>query len=369
MAGSDSEGPAITKPAGTMDFAALAYATGSPPPVSGIIRQSADDFFVAEELDFDLDGSGEHVFLHLRKRETNTDWLARQIARLAGVRQMDVGYAGLKDRMAVTEQWFSVYLPGREEPDWSVLARDYPVEVLAVTRHSRKLKRGALSGNRFRITVRDLAGDTEALQAAVSRIGREGVPNYFGEQRFGRGGNNLVQAARWFAGELQRLDRHRRGLYLSAARSFLFNQVLSRRVADGTWQQALDGEVMMLDGSNSFFPVPAVDETIQRRLAEWDIHPTGPLWGRGLNPSRGLCAQLEMEVLAPYPAWRDGLEHAGLRMERRSLRLRVEDLRAEFLDGAVTLDFFLSAGSYATVVLRELVRYQGGQGLADEGEG
>ena len=332
-----------------------AYAAG-PPPVAGLLRHRPEDFVVDEVLGFEPDGEGEHVLVRLQKRGANTDWAARQLARLAGVRPAAVGYAGLKDRHAVTSQWFSVQLAGRGEPDWSALAGE-GLEVLAAARHRRKLRRGALAGNRFELVLRQLSGETGELEGRLQTVVERGVPNYFGAQRFGRGGGNLERAEALFAGRLHERNRTRRGLYLSAARSFLFNQVLSRRVAEGSWDRALTGEVLVLAGSRSFFLAETPDAETERRLAEGDIDPSGPLWGRGELPSRGAARELEEAVVEPFPLFREGLEAAGMDQERRPLRLRPEGLEGGLEDGgrSLRLRFTLPAGAYATTVLRELV--------------
>jgi len=330
--------------------------TGPLPVLRGLLRCTPEDFQVDEELPFAPDGSGEHLLLRVRKRSTNTDWLARRIARVAGVRPMDVGYAGLKDRHAMTSQWFSVWLGQKPDPDLAAL-EDEQVQVLEAQRHGRKLRRGALQQNRFRIRLRQLAGDRAATEAVLQRIATAGVPNYFGEQRFGRGGANLERAAAMFAGTRIR-DRQQRSMLLSSARSFLFNLVLARRVSDGSWAAGLDGDVIMLDGRRSVFPAPQLDAELRQRLAQQEIHPTGPLWGRGTTLATDRCAEIEQTVLAPFALWRNGLEHVGLDQERRALRCRVRDLAWQFYDDALQVDFALGPGSYATMVLREFVEYE-----------
>lgn len=337
---------------------AWAHAFG-PPPAAGVLRRCPEDFVVDEVLGFHPDGEGEHVLLWVRKRGANTDWVARQLARLAGVRPADVSYAGLKDRDAVTSQWFSLRLAGAAEPDWSALAVD-GVEVLEAVRHRRKLRRGALEGNRFQITVRDLQGERGTVAARLQAMAARGVPNYFGPQRFGRGGGNLEQAEALFAGRLRERNRSRRGIYLSAARSFLFNQVLSQRVEAGNWDAVLDGEALILAGSRSFFVAETADAETARRVADNDIHPSGPLWGRGEPPVQGAVRLLEEEALAPYPLFREGLEAAGMKQERRALRLPVSGLEWGFEDDdALRLRFFLPAGAFATSVVREVVAEAG----------
>lgn len=331
----------------------LAHVAG-PPPVSARLKAAPEDFEVEESLGFEPDGAGAHAMLRVRKREANTEWVARQLARHAGVGASRVGFAGLKDRWAVTEQWFSVDLSGRDEPDWGML--DAPgVEVVRAERHGRKLKRGALAGNRFRLRLRDAEGPLEDLEARLERVAREGVPNYFGPQRFGRGGANLAAAEAMFAGRRVR-DRHKRGMYLSAARALLFNTVLSGRVEGGGWREILEGEALSLRGSRSYFVADADDPALPARLASGDVSPSGPLWGRGELPSRGRAAELERAILEPFGAWCAGLEAAGLRQERRALRLLPEGMRWHWEGDALLLEFELPAGTYATSVVRELCR-------------
>lgn len=339
------------------DFAVapLPYVHGHPIG-QGRLRAIPEDFQVREELDFTLDGSGEHVWLWVRKRGANTDWVARQLARQAGVALNAVSYAGLKDRHAVTEQWFSVHLPGKADPDWNADPHaDFAV--LKVVRHSRKLRRGALSGNAFRITLRDLDGDPAELAARIERIVALGVPNYFGEQRFGHDAHNLERAEALLSGREKVRDRHQRGLYLSAARSALFNAVLAQRVTAGSWNTALPGDVLMLAGSHSSFMADPVDDAIRQRVTEGDLHPTGPLWGAGELRSAGAVRELEETVAAALPVFRDGLATAGLEQERRALRLLISDITLEFpAPHTAVLGFRLPAGAYATTVLREWIR-------------
>ena len=334
---------------------AFARAHGEP-PARGVLRSCPEDFAVDELPLVEPGGEGEHVLLHIRKRDTNTDWLARQLARFAGVRPVDVGYAGLKDRRAVTTQWFSVRLAGRPEPDWNALALA-GVAVLEHGRHHRKLQRGALRGNRFTLTVRSLAGERDAIDARLRAIAECGVPNYFGEQRFGRGGANLDEAAAMLVEGRRVRDRHRRGLYLSAARAWLFNQVLAARVTAGTWDRAVAGDVMMLDGRRSHFRLDEADPSIAARLAQFDIHPSGPLWGAGERPVGVEALAIEDAALAGWEPWCQGLAKAGLKHERRALRLRVADLTWTYPEpDTLRLSFALTAGAYATAVLREIVR-------------
>jgi len=323
-----------------------------PPLLSADIRSIAADFQVSERLDFVPAGAGEHDFLWLRKTAANTDWVARQLARHAGVRPVDVGYAGLKDRHAICCQWFSVLRRGGGA-DWTAFNCE-GVEILEVCRHDRKLRRGAHAANAFRIALRPAAPDEDraAIVARLRTIAAQGVPNYFGPQRFGRGGANLGLAGRLFAGA--RLKRDQRSMAISAARSLLFNYILSARVSHGSWNRILPGELANLDGSGSVFRVTTVDATLEHRAAAMDIHPTGTLWGERREGAGGDVVALEDDATAACETFRSGLEQLAVKASTRPLRLRVSELNWQFDDGALWLDFTLPRGGFATAVLREI---------------
>jgi tRNA pseudouridine13 synthase len=319
----------------------------------GQLRARDEDFVVEEELGFAPTGAGEHLFMKLRATGCNTDWVAGQLARWGGRPRSDVGYAGLKDRHAVTEQWFSVRFPGGRHPDPAQLWIP-GVELLEHALHNRKLRRGALRGNHFRLRVTALEADAGLLETRLTSIARRGVPNAFGPQRFGRDQGNLQLAAAWFAGGAEP-RRPARGYALSAARSLIFNAVLAERIAGGNWESAAPGDAVGLDGRGSWFIAEAGDAALAARLATLDVHPTGPLWGRGEPPGDGPGAALERAVAARFATFAEGLAAAGLEQERRALRVRVRDLRWCLSDGVLELSFGLPAGAYATAVLREVV--------------
>lgn len=331
-----------------------AYASGMP-MAHGVLRSTVDDFVVDEDLGQVPDGRGDHILLHVRKRDNNTEWLARELATFAGIKPAEVGFAGLKDRHAVTTQWFSLHLPGTE-PDWSRFDCA-GVVILDVQRHRRKLRRGELRGNRFHLVVRQLDGDVAGLAARLQRVQAQGVPNYFGEQRFGIDGGNLAVAAAMFAGQRRETDRHKRGLYLSTARSLLFNTVLSARVTAGTWQTPLAGEVVQVGETQSLITCDAPSAAIIERIARGELRLTGPLWGRGQSLSTGAVRELERAALAEHAVWCRGLEQAGLQQERRVLCLRPQGLEwtLDEKQRTLSLAFHLPAGAYATTVLREVV--------------
>lgn len=324
--------------------------------ISARFKQVPEDFVVDEHIPFALSGEGEHAWLRIRKRDNNTDWVAGRLAEYAGVNRQAVGYAGLKDRFAVTTQWFSVHLPGREDVDWQAFSQA-GIEILAVTRHRKKLQRGALQHNSFTIRLRDIeAGDDgfEQLQQRCDQIRQQGVPNYFGEQRFGRGMKNLADAEAMFLSRRRRLSRHKRSLLLSAARSWIFNAILSARISAGTWNRRIDGDVLMLDGRSACFRDDGADD-LDRRLENGELHPTAVLWGDGETMAAAECLRIESEVVDTYPVLKQGLVDARVAQQRRPMRVQVRDIECR-RDGAdLVLRFSLQAGSYATMVLRELV--------------
>lgn len=321
-------------------------------PVSGRIRCSPEDFIVEELPSFEACGEGEHLLLTVRKRGMNTAFCAERIARWAGIDVRDVSYAGMKDRHAVTTQRFSVRLPKKTAPDVTAL-NDENCQVLEALWHNRKLARGALAGNRFCLVLRELQGGREALESGLQILSRQGVPNYFGEQRFGAEQANVGKALGMFEG--RRVDRAKRSIYLSAARSHLFNLVLAMRVEQGSWNAALDGEVWMLEGTKSIFGPEPLNEDIAARCAAMDIHPTGPMWGGGELRSQGAVFALESRLPEWQPELCKGLENADLRQERRALRLLPKGLDWEFIDdSSLQLRFELPPGAYATSVLAEL---------------
>lgn len=323
---------------------------------SGRIRTRPEDFRVVEDLGYGPSGDGEHLWLDIEKRESNTLDVARWLADRAGVHLRAVGFAGLKDRNAVTRQPFTIQLPGREDPD-AIAWSDDRIRVLSVGRHARKIQRGRLAGNRFELVVRDVQGERDAIEDRLGRIASGGVPNGFGEQRFG--GNNIARAYRLFRGELRRKpSKSKRGFYLSAARSLIFNRLLQVRIEDGSWNRARPGDLMMLDGTRSVFSAERVDEALERRVDEQDVHPTGPMAGQDGSGPGDEVAALERAVLEEHAELVTGLQRFGLKGERRSLRMRVLDLQWGWQDSATLgLRFELRSGCYATAVLREVLEY------------
>lgn len=321
---------------------------------SAVLKATAEDFQVDEVLDIPLSGDGEHLWLWVEKRGLNTEEAARRLARAAGVQLRTVSYAGLKDRQALTRQWFSIQLPGKADPDLSP-AENETLKILKTTRHKRKLQRGAHAANGFTLRLTQLNADKDALQARLEAIRQAGIPNYFGAQRFGYQGGNLGEARDYAARQALPEQRAVRSRLLSTARSYLFNQVLAARVADGTWQSAQVGDLLAFTDSRSFFPA-GIEECSDPRLAILDLHPTGPQWGQGPSPASEATAALENDVAHREAALRDWLVRAGMEHERRILRLPIGRLTWHYPEPDILqLEFVLPPGCFATVLVRELV--------------
>jgi tRNA pseudouridine13 synthase len=300
---------------------------------SATLKRLNEDFIVTE-LPLQLpSGEGEHLWLDVEKNGANTAFVAQQLAEAAGVQERDVGFAGLKDRHAITRQWFSIYQPKGETPDLTQLQHP-EFKVLGQSRHVKKLRRGDLQGNRFRIVLRDVTGDQAAIEANLQAVASQGAPNYFGAQRFGHDGGNVEQGRAMLAREIRVRNPKKKSIYLSAVRSFVFNEVLALRIQQGLWGKTLPGDV--------------VDEAGR---------PTGPLWGRGRVTSTDEAQALENGVAERHATLCDGMEHAGLDQERRALVARPADLSWAWPQAdQLVLAFALPAGTYATSVLNEILR-------------
>ncbi len=321
---------------------------------SAAFKVQPEDFRVEEVLPFEPCGEGEHLFLWIEKTGQNTQWIARSLARIAGIPTSSVGYAGLKDRQGVTRQWFSLQLPGKgraDDLDWASCGEG--ISVLKIEWHNRKLRQGALSGNHFVIRLRDVQGELADIDNRLRSMSDGGVPNYFGMQRFGFDGGNLDKALAFFDRKL-RLKRDQKSIVLSAARSWLFNQLLSQRVREQTWSRLLEGDVLTFRDSHSLILPERRDETVTERFASGELHNTGPLWGRGSLLSEGEVNAWEVSLAERWPELCQGLEKAGMNQERRALRVTPEKMEWRWEEGDLLLSFFLPKGTYATAVLNEL---------------
>ena len=329
----------------------LAYLQKTPPKQTALLKAECADFVVKEQLGYDMSGDGEFVAVKVRKTDCNTLFVGEQLAKFAGISARNMSYAGLKDRKAVTEQWFSLQMPGQPTPDFSQFSLE-GVEILDVTRHQRKIRIGSLQGNHFEILLRNVE-ETDELKVRLDFLAKNGFPNYFTEQRFGRDGNNLTQALRWANGEIKVKDRNKRSFYLSAARSEMFNLIVSKRMELNLAQQILVGDVLQLNGSHSWFVVDESEDLaqLQQRLAQQDVLLTAPLIGE----EEKSAVDFENEIFAQHQALFALMRQERMKAARRPILMHPQYFQWQFEPNGLRLQFALPAGSYATALIRELV--------------
>ncbi|AGP49621.1 tRNA pseudouridine synthase D [Psychrobacter sp. G] len=379
------------------DITAATDTANLPQPIQPLLKHATykahtTDFIVNELLPLEFTGEGEHLWLHIQKSGMNTAYLAKLLSEWADIPLRDVGFSGLKDRHALTTQWFSLRIPKKQLPDSEFAPVDIganeSITILEQQWHNKKLNRGTHRANQFIITLRDiefvgfdtpspeqLLSAKQAVEQHLVIISQSGVPNYFGPQRFGRSGNNIREALSLFArpvpearppsnkGKRKRVPREQNTMELSAARSLIFNEILAARVRDGSWNNGLAGEVFNLDGSGSIFASDEIDDTLRARLESGDIHPTAVLWGTGNEKVSGKAAAMETDIIAHSALLTQlatGLEQRDIKAQRRALRLPIEALSWEWQDTEggqiLILNFTLTTGSFATSVLASLVQ-------------
>ncbi|MGQ0287416.1 tRNA pseudouridine(13) synthase TruD [Pasteurellaceae bacterium 22721_9_1] len=328
----------------------LAYLQTAPKQTA-LLKAEFADFIVKEDLGYEMSGDGEFVAVKVRKTNANTLFVGEKLAQFCGISARNMGYAGLKDRHAITEQWFCLQMPGKPTPDFSQFQLE-GVEILAVTRHHRKIRTGSLAGNYFEILLRDVE-ETDELKVRLKNLQFLGFPNYFTEQRFGRDGHNLTQAMRWAKGEIQVKDRKKRSFYLSAARSEIFNLVVSNRIEMGLATQVMPQDILQLNGNHSWFVADQHEDlpTLQQRLTEQDILLTAPLIGEK-NPT---ACELENNIVAQHSELQNLMQKERMNSARRPLLMQAQHLSWQFVPEGLRLNFYLPAGSYATALIRELV--------------
>ncbi|NMP27855.1 tRNA pseudouridine(13) synthase TruD [Rahnella sp. SAP-1] len=343
-----------------MDMNTLTWLYGKP-LCNGKLKANPEDFIVEEDLGFEPDGEGEHLLVRIRKNGCNTQFVAEQLARFAGIPARFVSYAGLKDRHAVTEQWFCLHLPGKENPDLSRFELE-GCEVVRFARHLKKMRIGTLKGNAFTLVLRQLS-DLADIEQRLQKIVSQGVPNYFGVQRFGRGGNNLVQATRWAKNEIHVKERPKRSFYLSASRSALFNIIASQRLAQGLMNEAMLGDALQLSGRGSWFVAKAEElESVQSRVASGELLITAPLPGDGPLGSQLDAEAFEQSCIAEQTALLSLLKRERVEPARRAIMLHPQNLSWKAWDEAtLELKFWLPAGSFATSLVREIMGQDAGE--------
>lgn len=348
----------------------LSYVQGKP-ATSAVLKQQFTDFRVDEQLGFEPSGAGDHLFVHLRKTDLGTTEVARLLADSTGISQRDVGYSGMKDRRGECSQWFSLKLAqdAATETKLQRLESDQ-LQLLDLQRNNRKLRIGSHRGNQFTLLLRDCVGEPAEFERRLRGLATHGMPNYFGPQRFGRQMSNLQQVTELFqldgqdngqTGRRAGGGQRKRGMLYSAARSYLFNQVLSRRIEEDSWDSYIIGDVLNLDGTDRFFAVPPGewDEVLEQRLRDMDIHLTGLMPGLPKAQDKyatvGQAADIEDAVCQNYPLLLAGLKEHGVQAGRRSLRCAIRDMQWSWPnEGQLQVQFTLPRGAYATSLLREL---------------
>ncbi|EOV9590913.1 tRNA pseudouridine(13) synthase TruD [Cronobacter sakazakii] len=335
------------------DFNTLRWLHGQPQG-QGRLKASPSDFQVVEDLGFAPDGDGEHLLVRIRKTGCNTRAVADALAKFLGIAAREVSFAGQKDKYAVTEQWLCARLPGKEMPAMRAFTLE-GCEVLEFARHRRKLRLGALKGNRFSLVLRDITHRDE-IEQRLSLISEKGVPNYFGPQRFGRGGSNIYQAKRWAQTGQPPRERNKRGFALSAARSLMFNTLVSERLQRFGVNQVMDGDALQLAGRGSWFVATPEELTdLQARVDNGELLITAALPGCGDWGTQHAALTFEQTTLADETELLTLLTREKVEAARRAMLLFPRELRWHWQDNAtLEVSFWLPAGSFATSVIREL---------------
>lgn len=340
------------------DFDNLTYLHGEPQG-KGLLKANPEDFVVVEDLGFEPDGEGEHILVRILKNGCNTRFVADALAKFLNIHAREVSFAGQKDKHAVTEQWLCARVPGNGMPDLSKFELE-GCKVLEYVRHKRKLRLGALKGNAFTLVLREVT-EREDVEKRLKAINERGVPNYFGSQRFGIGGSNLLGALRWAQSGAPVRDRNKRSFWLSAARSALFNQIVSERLKKPDANQVVVGDALQLAGRGSWF-VATADEMadVQSRVDAKTLMITAALPGSGDWGTQGEALAAEQSAVADAPELQSLLVREKVEAARRAMLLYPQQLSWNWWDDVtVGLRFWLPAGSFATSVVRELINTSG----------
>lgn len=345
----------------------LPFISGDLPGVGGSLRASTDHFIVEEIPLYDPSGEGQHLYVNITKEGLNTRDVEMGLARVFGIANRDVGIAGMKDKHARTTQTFSVSVgyvdeafvqaaPGR-------IAEKLPVTVNWAKLHKNKLKRGHLLGNRFTVTITDLAvPPEEALaraQAIIEVLEKRGLPNFYGPQRLGRDGMNVQRGMEILRTKQHVSDRWLRNLLLASVQSYLCNRYLARRILDGSYDTLLLGDIAKKVDTGGLFEVADVDAENPRYLAQ-EISFTAPMFGPDMWGASGPSGALEEAVLAEHSFTIEQMAKARLSGTRRMGRLRLTDLAVETSEDGLVVGFSLPKGAFATTLLRELMKNEDG---------
>jgi len=354
----------------TLDFNSL-FPTINKISTTGIIRTNPQDFKVTELNDIELSGAGEHLWLYIEKTDSNTDWVAKQLSNVCQTPRGQVGFAGLKDRHAVTQQWFSIQLPKISGIKKIQSALPDAITIIEHGKHSKKIKVGQLNYNQFEIIIREIncnhksndKSDSEnnkkqQIEKNIQNIKDNGVPNYFGPQRFGHDMGNIQKAQDWFSGSYKVKTKNLKSILISTARSHIFNTIVAQRIKEKTWDTTITGDILQLNKSHSWFTASDASTTeIVERLKVFDIHLTAAMWGEDPVQSSESCAIMEKKIADTFPIYQLGFEKFRLKQDRRAMRICPIDLKHEWIDDNLKLTFKLLPGAYATGVIREILDF------------
>ncbi len=340
----------------TLEFNTL-FPTRNTITGTGNIRITPEDFQVTELNEIELSGEGEHLWLYIQKTSNNSIWVSKALANVCQVPQKQVAFAGQKDRHAVTKQWFSVQLPKISGPDKIQSALCEGIEIIKSDKHSRKIKTGQLDANAFEIIIRNIKGDKSQIEQNITSIIQDGVPNYFGSQRFGHDMGNIGKCQDWFAGNYKVKSRNLKSLLISTARSHIFNLIVAKRLKLGVWDKCIEGDILQLNKSHSWFPSENASENeIKKRLKDFDIHITAAMWGEDKVQCSKDCADLENSIAKDFPIYQQGFEKFRLKQDRRAMRICPLDFEHSWQDAnTLQLNFKLLPGAYATGIMREVL--------------
>lgn len=332
----------------------LAYFYGKP-TATAKLKAKPEHFIVKENLGYEFTGTGEHLMVKIRKTGENTMFVANELARYCGVKSKDIGWAGLKDRHAITEQWLSIHLAKSDMPDFADFEAQYPtIQILETAKHNKKLRAGDLQGNRFEITLSEVS-DVESVKQRLARIVESGVPNYYGAQRFGRDGNNIAEAKRWGRDNVRTRNQNKRSMYLSSARSWIFNQIVSSRIDQDCFSTVLLGDILEVKDKMTTPVNEAEYEQSQQNVLDGIASITASLAGDNALPTLLDALALEQVIIDSEPDLMALIRGNRMRHDRRNILLLPTDLQYTTNDSEVTLSFSLTSGCFATSITRELI--------------
>ena len=314
---------------------------------TAVFKRHPEDFVVKEILSFEPEGEGEHLFVLVRRESMTTAEVVRRIAKVAKVQQRNVSFSGTKDKHAVVEQWFSIWLPGKEF-DAQELEKAQ-LTVVSASRHRKKLKRGTHKYNAFTINLREFEGDATVVDEQLSNIQANGFENRFGPQRFGIDNSNLKRADS--ITHINELGRQERSFTLSAIRAKLFNEVVDCRLQKFGNLHLRSGDIAMFSDGNTQFLVPEVDSSIEARERAGEIVASGPLWGLGGSGAADTIETLENNVAKAFSHYCSLLDQAKMAGDRRALKVYARGLTWQWHDDCLRLQFELPKSAYATTLL------------------